>query len=152
MGFITYMPLALLGEFMSTEKTAGEQPYSINNLPPFMQHWKDAVENGSTPEKIAENCYHPDAILKGTIADQAVQSTKAIEQYFHKFTAGKNEATVTFNTLSISPSGKTFSGEYTFAWTDDAGTAQEQKANYTFEGVGNDDGQTVIGVHHSSPI
>jgi len=136
----------------STAGNDNSQDYSVVNLPPMIAHWKEAVEAGSSPEQIAENCYHDNAILKGTIADEAVQGTEAITAYFHKFTAGKNNARVEFNTLSISPTGNTFSGEYTFKWNDDEGHAQEQRANYTFEGTIQDDGNDVIGVHHSSPV
>lgn len=115
-------------------------------LPAFIQNWKDAVESGKSPTEIAQSCYHPQAILKGTVWSEAVQGHGRIQDYFIDFTSGKNGATVTFLTLSQSPSGS-FAGEYIFKWTDDAGQEQSAEANYTFEPT--EDG-ALISLHHSS--
>ena len=120
------------------------QQYSTDHLPVFIQRWKDCIESGGSPDDIAAT-YDQNATLKGTIADETVQRTEAIKGYFVSFTAGKSNATVTFDTLSISPSG-TFSGEYTFAWDID-GRHETVKANYTFEAT---QGAEKISHHHSS--
>lgn len=115
-------------------------------LPVFIKNWKEAVESGKSPQEIAEGCYHSNGILKGTVWSESVQGHARIQDYFALFTAGKNAATVEFLTLLQSPSGS-FSGEYVFKWTDDAGQAQSAEANYTFEPT--DDG-ALISLHHSS--
>lgn len=120
--------------------------YSAQNLPAFIQNWKNAVESGSSPEEIANSCYHENAILKGTVWSEAVQGHENIQSYFEEFTAGKNQAKVNFITLSQSPSGS-FAGEYVFKWIDDNGAPQNAHANYTFEPTAD---ETKISLHHSS--
>ena len=115
-------------------------------LPTFIQNWKNAIENGKSPSEISGGCYHDNAILKGTVWSEAVQGTKRIEDYFVHFTGGKNNANVTFTSITESPSGS-FAGEYIFNWTDDNGQVQSADANYTFEPT--QDG-TLISLHHSS--
>ena len=100
--------------------------YSTDNLPPFIHKWKDSVENGKSPQEIAQECYHPDAILKGTVWSEAVQGHSDITRYFEHFTAGKNNATVTFLTIKTSPTGS-YAGEYVFRWTDDNVTATKRR-------------------------
>lgn len=133
---------------MPDQQTAKPQ-YSVSNLPQLIQHWKDAVEGGSSPEQIAQNCYHKDALLKGTVSVNFVRGREDIAQYFAEFTQGRNNIRVEFNSLYQSPSGS-FSGEYTFHWTDIEDQAQALKANYTFEAVENAHGGNVISLHHSS--
>lgn len=120
--------------------------HSIENLPPFIQHWKDAIESGKAPAEIAQDCYHNNGVLKGTVSSKAVQGHERITDYFKHFTAGKNNVTVTFDTITQTPSDS-YAGEYTFRWTDDDGNAQIAEANYTFEPT--EDGK-LISLHHSS--
>ena len=115
-------------------------------LPAFIKNWKDAVESGKSPQEIAQDCYHANAILKGTVWSEAVQGHARIQDYFVHFTAGKNGATVEFLTISQSPSGS-YAGEYIFRWSDDNGAPQSAEANYTFEPT--EDGAQ-ISLHHSS--
>ena len=120
--------------------------YSAQNLPPSIQQWKNAIEEGSSPEAIATSCYQEGAILKGTVWSKAVQGHADIISYFEHFTEGKNNAKVNFTTLSQSPSGS-FAGEYVFEWQDNNDQPQSAHANYTFEP--NTDGSK-ISLHHSS--
>ena len=118
-------------------------------LPSYVKNWKDAIERGETPEQIAETCYHPDALLKGTVWGRVIRGHADITSYFGHFTSGKNSPVVEFHTLQTSPSGS-ISGEYTFEWIDDDDNAQSAPCNYTFESVEGENGETVISLHHSS--
>lgn len=121
----------------------------VDTLPDFIRNWKDSIENGKTPQEIAGGCYHPEALLKGTVWSEVVKGPAEMTRYFEHFTAGKNNPTVNFLTITQSPSGS-FAGEYIFKWTDDDGNEQSAEANYTFESAQNDNGENVISLHHSS--
>jgi len=118
-------------------------------LPIFIESWKAAIESGKAPREIAQTCYHSDGVLKGTVWSKAVQGHDEITKYFEHFTTGKNNASVTFDTITKTPSGS-YAGEYTFRWEDDEGAPQSAEANYTFEQATTDDGREVISLHHSS--
>ena len=122
---------------------------STDTLPGFIQRWKDSVESGKTPEQVASECYHPQAVLKGTIWGKAVRGPDKITDYFTSFVTGRNNIEVVFQTIKQSPAGS-FAGEYTFKWVDENGAPQSTEANYTFEPIQNSEGKNVISLHHSS--
>ena len=136
---------------MSAEKITDPHDYSIDNLPPFMQHWKDAVESGSTPEHIAKNCYHETAELKGRIAEDWVQGFEDIREYFVKFTDGKTGARIEFETIAFNEDLGYFHGNYTFHWRDDSGIEQSLPATYKFMPSDLNPDEAKIGKHYSHP-
>ena len=118
---------------------------SVTNLPPVLQAWKTAVENGDPAEVV--KVYHPLGLLEGTMWSRYVCGHEDIRQYFDEFMQGKYSPGVEFNSLHISPTGNAYGGEYTFHWKTDVENAEEKelKANYTFESMGDK-----IAIHHSS--
>ena len=136
---------------MSNEQTIDPHAYTIDNLPPFMDHWKAAVEGGSSPEQIAENSYDENAELKGTIADEFVQGYENIRDYFVKFTDGKNEARIEFESIKFDEERGLFFGDYTFHWKDNDGVEQSLPATYRFTPTDLKAEDAKIAVHYSHP-
>ena len=125
--------------------------YSTDNPPPFMAKWKNDVEGGQTPAHIAQNCYAKDARLKGTIAENFVEGYEKIRAYFVKFTDGKNEARIEFETIEFDKAKGFFTGNYTFRWKDNDGTDHSLPAIYEFTPTQLDAPDARIARHYSHP-